>query len=446
MKNIKFLTTEVTELRKRILKKTFFLCLCVSVINFFCVTMVDAQGVYLETSKGETRKIPVAVVVGSDNVSMASTVSKVIEADMTRSMYFDLIKNNGIKINGIPSKLDETVRKQIKAMGIESVIVASITQNDRIFKLDGKVYETGSGELIFAKRYTGIDTLIRRVVHRFSDEIVFRLTGEKGIAQTRIVYVSDQTGNKELYIMDYDGYSSRMITGNKSINLSPSWSRDGLRIAYTSYKDGNPDIYVVDLTTSKRDKLTTHPGMDISPSWSPDGSLIAFASSMDGNAEIYTMNKEGEDFKRLTYNNGEDVSPSWSPTGGEIAFTSDRGGSPQIYIMKADGTNQHRLTFKGEYNSDPAWSPKGDKIAFACRRNGGFRICTINPDGGGLTEITNGKGSDESPSWAPDGRRLIFSSSRGGKWNVYMINDDGSNLERLTNNGFNNWGPDWSSN
>ena len=422
----------------------------VSVVSLFFDAMTigsaNAGGVYLETLKGEARKIPVAVVVTGDNSTEVSTINKVLDADLGRSLYFDLIKNKGIKIDGVPSKLDETVRSQVKGLGIESVVVAYITHKERMVKLDGKVYETGSGELIFAKRYTSSDNLIRRVVHRFSDEIVFRLTGEKGIAQSRIVYVSDQTGNKELYIMDYDGFSARMITGNKSLNLSPSWSRDSSLIVYTSYKDGNPDIYVVDLTTSKREKLTDYPGLDISPSWSPDGKLIAFASSMDGDTEIYTMNREGKDLKRLTYVHGEDVSPAWSPSGEEIAFTSDRGGSPQIYIMKADGTNQHRLTFKGEYNSDPAWSPIGDKIGFACRRGGAFRICTINPDGSGLSEITKGAGSDESPSWSPDGRRIIFSSSRDGQWNIYMINDDGSNLERLTNNGANNQGPDWSSN
>src|SRR3990172_461818 len=318
-----------------------------------------AKEVYLETSKGEVRKIPIAVVVAGNNAATASTVSKVLEADLGRSLYFNLIKHKEIKINGVPSKLNEAIRGQLKHLGIESAVIAYITQGERTIKLDGKLYETGSGELIFAKRYAGSDNMVRRVSHRFSDEIVFRLTGEKGIAKTRIVYVSDQTGAKELYVMDYDGYSPRMITGNKSLNLSPSWSPEGQRIAYTSYRDGNPDIYVVDLTTSKRERLSNYDGLDISPSWSPDGNLIAFASSMDGNAEIYTMDKAGEGLKRLTYTHGEDVSPTWSPSGGEMAFTSDRGGSPQIYVMKTDGTNIRRLTFKGEYNSDPAWSPKG---------------------------------------------------------------------------------------
>lgn len=409
----------------------------------------NAEGIYLETLKGEIKKIPIAVVVSGEISSISSIVSKVLEADLDRSLYFDLIKDMGLDIKGIPSKLDGPVRNRLKALGADSLVLAYVTQDDKSIKLDGKLYDTGSGELIYAKRYIGNDNLIRRIVHRFSDEIVFRLTGEKGIAQTRIVYISDKTGQKELYIMDYDGYSNKMITGNRSLNLSPSWSPDGGLIVYTSYKEGNPDIYIVDLTTSKRWRLTDYPGLDISPTWSPDGRHIAFATSRDGNAEIYTMDREGKGLKRLTYMRGEDVSPVWSPSGGEMAFTSDRGGSPQLYIMKSDGTNVRRLTFNGDYNSDPAWSPKGDRIAFACRRGNGFRICVINPDGSGLTEVTSGPGSDESPSWSSDGRRLIFTSSSrsgDGKWNIYMVNIDGSRLERLTSNGANNWGPDWSPN
>lgn len=433
------------------LRTSFFILVChfafcILIFGFISMRPSSAEEVYLETLKGEIRRIPITVVVKGDPSSPASTVSNVLEADLERSLYFTLIRNQGIEISGVPSRLDETAREQLKSLGIESIVVAYVTRDSDKIKLEGKLYETGRGELIYAKRYIGNDNLIRRIVHRFSDEIVFRLTGEKGIAQTRIVYTSDQTGQKELYIMDYDGYSPKMITGNRSLNLSPSWSPDGTMIAYTSYRDGNPDIYVVDLTTSRRWRLTNYSGLDLSPSWSPDGRLIAFATSRDGDAEIYTGDREGKGLKRLTYARGEDVSPAWSPTGDEVAFTSDRGGSPQIYIMKADGTNARRLTFKGEYNSDPVWSPKGDKIAFACRRGNGFRICTIHPDGSGLVEITGGPGSDESPSWAPDGRHLVFASSREGKWHIYMVNGDGAGLERLTHNGGNSQGPDWSPN
>jgi len=328
-----------------------------------------AEEVYLETLKGDISRIPVTVIVNGNNSDAVSNIRKVLEYDLDRSLYFDLIKVNGFDVfdirGGVPSRLDENMRMQLRSLGIDSVIMAFVTKDEKGIKLDGKIYETGSGELIYVKRYMGNDNLLRRLVHRFSDEIVFRLTGEKGIAQTRIVFISDQTGQKELYIMDYDGYSPKMITGNRSLNLSPSWSPSGSLIAYTSYRDGNPDIYIVDLGTSKRWRLTDYSGLDISPSWSPDGNVMAFATSRDGNAEIYMMNRDGKGVKRLTYMRGEDVSPTWSPTGSEIAFTSDRGGSPQIYVMKADGTNVRRLTFKGEYNSDAVWSPRGNKIAFA---------------------------------------------------------------------------------
>lgn len=428
------------------MKKIFITYSVICLIFIFAGTSF-AEQVYLETMKGETQKIPVTIVLSGEDSALASTINSILEQDLDRSSFFHLVRNSGVVINDTGSRLDEGVRTKIKAQGSGSLVFARIIKEGDVIKFDGKLYETGGGELIFSKRYIGNNNLIRRIVHRFSDEIVFRLTGEMGIAQSRIVYISDKSGQKELYIMDYDGdSSSRMITGNRSINLSPAWSPDGRLIAYTSYRDGNPDIYVVDLTSGMRWRITDYSGLDIAPSWSPDGSRIAFASSRDGNSEIYISDREGKNLKRLTYTRGEDVSPTWSPTGGEIAFTSDRGGTPQIYVVKTDGTNIRRLTFKGEYNSDPAWSPKGDKIAFACRRGGDFKICTINPDGSGLAEITSGTGSDESPSWSRNGKMIVFASSRDGKWNIYVMNSDGSRLEKLTRNGFNNRGPDWSPN
>lgn len=156
----------------------------------------SAEEVYLETLKGEIRRIPITVVVKDDQKSLISTVSSVLEVDLERSSYFTLIRNKGIEVNGVPPRLDETTRGQLKSLGIESIVVAYVTRDGERIKLEGKLYETSGGELIYAKRYVGNDNLIRRIVHRFSDEIVFRLTGEKGIAQTRIVYTSDQTDRR----------------------------------------------------------------------------------------------------------------------------------------------------------------------------------------------------------------------------------------------------------
>jgi TolB protein len=399
---------------------------------------LSQRDVYLGTSQDAARKIPIGVVTLGGG-ALKDRVDEILRSDLRRSLYFEIRPQD----KWTPTEGGDLQQTGGDGSGLEALVVAEVLPRGNGYVLDGQIYEMEHGERIFGRRYAGDDALFRRMVHRFADEVTFRLAGEKGMAQTRIAYVSDVSGAKEIYVMDYDGFNPRKVTGNRTLNLSPAWSPDGKKLAYTSYREGNPDIHVVDLTTSRRWRVTTDPGLDTSPSWAPNGGLAYSASHGEG-MNLYWVGEDGKGMKRLTYGLGASISPTWSPNGSDLAFTSDRGGSPQIYLMQADGTNNRRLTFDGDYNSDPQWSPRGDRIAFSCRRGGDFRICTISPDGKGLREITRGPGSDESPSWAPDGRHLVFSSSREGKRRLFMVDAEGGNPERLTQDAGNHLSPAWS--
>src|SRR5262245_56317777 len=167
----------------------------------------------------------------------------------------------------------------------------------------------------------------REMAHQLADQIVRLLTGQEGIAQSKIAYVA----NREIHKMDYDGYGARAFTRDGSIALFPSLSPDGKRLAYVSYRDGYPNVVIRGedglIIGSTRFKGTT-----TSPAIGPDG-RIAFASSKDGGSmEIYIANGDGSNAKKLTSTrNSVNISPRWNPkTGREIAFISDRGGSPRI--------------------------------------------------------------------------------------------------------------------
>ena len=55
--------------------------------------------------------------------------------------------------------------------------------------------------------------MARTVAHRFADDIIERLGGGiNGIAETKIYFVSNRTGSKEIWAMDYDGANQHAIT------------------------------------------------------------------------------------------------------------------------------------------------------------------------------------------------------------------------------------------
>ena len=290
------------------------------------------------------------------------------------------------------------------------------------------------------------------MVHRWADELVSHYTGEPGIAQTRIVYVSeDKFGRRDLFMMDYDGFGPQRVTSEPNLSLMPNWTPDRRSVVYTTYRQNAQEIVWLELVKKTRRILVSPETLNMTPSISPDGRLLAYASARDsarkGNSDIFLMNLNTAIKKQLTNNASAELSPAWAPDGRRLAFTSDRGGRPQIYVMRADGSKVRRLTWRGGYNAAPAWSPRGDWIAYVCRLPGyGLKLCRISPDGKRRVRITSGpRGEiDDSPSWAPDGRHLVFSSTRGGQSHIYMIHFDGTGLERLTKGGIHHSSPDWS--
>jgi len=403
---------------------------------------------YLGVIRGEAKKIPIAVLDVYDDAqssALRSLAIEVLQEDLRHSQIFDVMDAKKLDVAyAAKNEPPEDIIKRAGTFGITGVVWASLQRKGNELVLTGRLYDAATGLRIAGKEYFGNDDTFRRMVHTFADEIVSRYTGEKGVARTRIAFVSDKTKRKELYVMDYDGMNPMKLTADRSICLSPAWSTDGKTLAYVSYRDRNPDLFALDLDTGKRWKLSGNEGLNISPAWSPDGKRLALALSKDGSAEIYTMSREGSDLTRLTYGVYDNVSPAWSPNGRELTFTSGRAGTPQIYIMSVDGTDVRRITFEGKYNASPHWSPRGDRIVFVSQTGGLFKIATINPDGSDFRQITTGPGNDENPMWSPSGRQIVFSSSREGKFNIYIMNADGTEVERITPNDANYTSPAWS--
>ncbi len=369
----------------------------------------------------------------------------VLAADLRFTTIFDVMDPATLPFDPKSVQLDQErpLLPGLNSLKVQHLAVAQVGSRGREAVVEGRLFDVGTGNLIFGKRYVGDPKFYRLIIHRFADDILFNLTGEKGVAETRIAYVSAVSRTaKEIYVMDYDGANPMPVTGNQSINLSPRWSPDGRRIAYTSYRSGNPDLFVLNFDSGRRDVLSAQRGLNATPAWSPDGQWLAFAMSQGGGTNLYLMPRGGGRPKALTSGPAISVSPSFSPNGRQIVFNSDRGGSPQIYVMDVDGTNLRRVTFQGNYNSSPRWSPRGDKIAFMCRLAGN-QICLINPDGSGLQQLTS-LGSNEDPAWSPDGRHLAFTSTRMGRRDIFVMHADGTEQTRLTTTGLENYLPDWS--
>ena len=309
--------------------------------------------------------------------------------------------------------------------------------------VDCYLRDVATRELIIGKKYKGELKSIRSMAHRYSNEIVEMLFGDRGIFESRIVFVKATGNKKNIAVMDFDGHNQVNLTNNDVINVFPTFA-DKNSIIWTSYLRGKPDLYRGSILDGSTKIFIYSKAIESSPDVSPIDGTVAYASSKNGNLDIYTCNPDGTNVRQLTAHYGVDTSPSWSPNGYQIAFTSDRSGNPHIYVMDAEGGNQRRVTFEGKYADSPAWSPKGDRIAFMSMSEGGkFDIWTISPDGNNATQLTSIPGNNEYPTWAPDGSLLAFVNVRGSVANVYVCKADGSRVRKVTSSGDVKM-PDWS--
>ncbi len=334
-----------------------------------------------------------------------------------------------------------------KQSGADALVEGELRRDEGRLRADLRVWDIARCKQFKTGRLTGDRDDLAQLGRIIADESVEALTGTRGVAATEIAFISDRTGQRELYVAAADGRDQRPATRSNTLKLAPDWVPDGRAILYVAYGALQPGFF---LTSRSKDispgPILTHVMKGLPKyrgRFDPTGEELAMVTSVDGAAEIFRVERRGNGTVRLTNHPAIDISPSWSPDGREIVFVSDRSGAPQLYVMDRDGGNLRRLTFTGAYNASPAWSPDGRWIAYETRVRGQFDIWLIDPSGQINFPIVEHARSDEAPTWSPDGRKIAFSSRRRGRYDLYVMDWNGENLQRLTRRSGANIQPAW---
>jgi len=390
------------------------------------------------------------------NTDLLKTFNDTLFNDLDNAGIFDLVSKSfyPLQVPGQPTELNTKdwnsppPNASMLAFGNLGVTADKVT-------VQGWLYDVKSSTTspqVLGKQYNDNATsdAVRVIAHKFADEIIFRLGGGiPGIAESKIYFVSNRSGTKEIWVMDYDGANQHAITHLGSISLSPRISPDGSRLAFSSIVKSGWEIMMYSFDLNRIVSFPHFGGMNLSPSWSPDGSKLALSSSRNGYPNIFVMDASGGNSHRLTSGQGPDVSPAWNrKTGAQIAFVSGRTGLPQIYTMEADGTNVQRLTDQG-YAVSPNWAPNGQFLTFSWMRKygpgepGSNDLYLMDIASKQWVQLTHDAGRNDSPCWSPDGRHIVFQSHRTGTDQIFSMLADGTNVKQLTFTG-NNSQPNWS--
>jgi tricorn protease len=146
-----------------------------------------------------------------------------------------------------------------------------------------------------------------------------------------IAYISDKTGEEEVWITTQDGSSApeQISTGGSAQRYAPVWSPDGKKLVFGD-KDGK--VYVLTIANKQLQMIQDAPnGQILDYDWSPKGNYICYSmAERNGMSSVYIWSSADNKNYRVTPNMFASNSPAWDPNGNYLYFLSSREFAPQI--------------------------------------------------------------------------------------------------------------------
>jgi len=272
--------------------------------------------------------------------------------------------------------------------------------------------------------------------------IALAVAGSAGAASAgkngKILFLSNRSGDRELYAVNRDGTDVRRLTFNNLFERAPRWSPAGTQIAFAGRApDGNWDVYTVRADGTDLQRLTTDPARDDEPAWTSDGTRLVYDHGLFAcPCELRIMKADGTGSRTLETGPGNAFSPDLAPTNDRVAFSSDRSGRYLIYTMALNGTGLRQLTTATVGFSDFAarWSPDGTELAFLRDSTGlDNDLYVVGSNGQRLRRLTDTPSRLEfNPAWAPDQSEIVFFASSDGPSHLFAIRPGGGGDVQLS--------------
>jgi eukaryotic-like serine/threonine-protein kinase len=215
------------------------------------------------------------------------------------------------------------------------------------------------------------------------------------------------------------------LTSEPGYEGEPTFSPDGETIAYVSDRTGNFEIFLKQVSGGPDVNVTNNPADDVQPAFSPDGKQIAFVSTRESRThltyenfgvpptggDIWVMPALGGNPRRIAEQGNF---PSWSADGSSLVFTGGGAYNKAIYRVSADGGEAGEIPVQvstgmtGRFLLYPSLSPDGKWLLLQANPN----QVVVVPGGGGEARLL---AAGQRPIWASDGRSIVYSTAEPGK-------------------------------
>ncbi|MDC0392622.1 Tol-Pal system beta propeller repeat protein TolB [Gammaproteobacteria bacterium] len=387
--------------------------------KYILAILLIAQPIFselvLEITKGSDNPYSLALLNFDGSETKIYEVSNIVKNDLNRTGEFRILDNK--QLLSIPTNEDNLNYSDFKLLGIDFIVMGSLEEEDTSnISAVYKIFSVQKESQLRTSTVYGVPNKLKQLAHYISDGIYEEVTGLKGVASTRLLYVTEEFSGGisqfKLNVADADGSNEQILLRSNEPIISPSWSPDSKKVAYVSFETGMAKVFIQNIATGKREIVLENKFQISSPSWSPNGKFMSLTLYQDGNAEIYILNLKNKNLTRLTNHYSIDTESSWSPNGSKIMFTSGRSGSPQLYEinLKKFNVKPQRITFEGNYNAKGSYLPNGEGVVFVHRKNSNFQIALKYFNENFVRPLTNSQ-LDESPSISANGNVIIYAIS-----------------------------------
>jgi Tol biopolymer transport system component len=228
----------------------------------------------------------------------------------------------------------------------------------------------------------------------------------------RIVFISNESGTSDVWLMDPDGKNRKQLTTGSGLNTSPVASADGHFIVFASLQNGVRNIWRMNSDGGNPIRLTN--GLaDGLPTISPDSKWVVYNSLAQTKATLWKISIEGGAPQQLSDHVA--FSPTFSPDGRSIAFLFPESPDPfappnRIGIMSfpegAPGKT-FPIPSSGTVNPVVQWSVDGRLIHYSINHDNVTNIWSQGLDGGESKQVTDFKNSLMTGfAWSRDGKQL----------------------------------------
>jgi len=233
---------------------------------------------------------------------------------------------------------------------------------------------------------------------------------------TRLMFVSDRTGNQEIWLADADGENARQLTRLDAALIGfPGWSHDGKRVVFhariANRFNGEQRVYIVDVDGTGIAQQIGDGTLRLSvPSWAPDGEHVFAETGVQGHSEIL----------RVSVADGT-AEPLVDGDVGRVAPNDDR-----LFYVKVGQAGIFSRAYTGDIASNPetevvhdyrpldAWQSVIGGVYYVGRSGGATsRLRFLNLANGETTDVFDAPIQVGSIGPSLDGARLWYSSLQG---------------------------------